>query len=191
MPGGRRHGAMSERHTDLPQRFARRDERALATAFDEYAGPMLTVASRLLADRRLAEEAVQQAFVQAWRSADRYDPTRPLGPWLYAIVRRTAVDAWRSERRHDAGTIDEVAAADLPTVAPPSIDDASDAWELRRALDRLPEAEREVVRLAHLEQLSQPEIAERLGIPVGTVKSRTHSAYRKLRAALSSAVEQV
>jgi RNA polymerase sigma-70 factor (ECF subfamily) len=182
---------MSDRHTDLAQRFARRDERALAEAFDQFAGPMLAVASRMLSDRRLAEEEVQQAFVQSWRSADRYDPGRPLGPWLYAIVRRTAVDAWRRERRHDAHTIDDVAATDLPTVAPPSVEDASDAWELRQALDRLPEGEREVVRLAHLEQLSQPEIAERLGIPVGTVKSRTHSAYRKLRAALSSAVEQV
>ena len=191
MGGGRAHTAMSHRQPDLPQRFARRDERALGEAFDHYAAPMLTVASRMLADRRLAEEAVQQAFVQAWRSADRYDPARPLGPWLFAIVRRTAVDAWRRERRHDAHAIDDVAANDLPTVAPPSLEDASDAWELRQALDRLPEAEREVVRLAHLEQLTQPEIAARLDIPIGTVKSRTHSAYRKLRSALSSAVEQV
>lgn len=182
---------MSDRESDVARRFAARDERALADAFDEFAGPMLAVATRMLADRRLAEEAVQQAFVQAWRAAARYDPSRPLGPWLFAIVRRTAVDAWRRERRHEARAIDDVAASDLPAIAPPAIEDASDAWELRRALDRLPEGEREVVRLAHLEQLSHPEIAARLGIPVGTVKSRTHSAYRKLRAALSSSVEQV
>jgi RNA polymerase sigma-70 factor (ECF subfamily) len=191
MAAGRARTAMSDRDTDLPRRFAARDERALTQAFDQFGGPMLAVASRMLADRRLAEEAVQQAFVQAWRAAGRYDPARPLGPWLFAIVRRTAVDAWRRERRHEAHTIDEVASSDLPSIAPPAIEDASDAWELRRALDRLPVAERDVVRLAHLEQLSQTEIAARLEIPVGTVKSRTHSAYRKLRTALSSAVEQV
>lgn len=177
--------------TGLASRFAARDERALGEAFDEYAGPMMAVAARLLSDRRLAEEAVQQAFVQAWRAAGRYDPARPLGPWLFAIVRRTAVDAWRRERRHQARDIDDVGQGDLPAIAPPAIEDASDAWEVRRALDLLPPAEREVVRLAHLAQLTQPEIADRLGIPLGTVKSRTHSAYRKLRAALSPAVEQV
>jgi RNA polymerase sigma-70 factor (ECF subfamily) len=183
--------ATAKRSTDLARRFAAGDERALGDAFDEYAGPMLAVATSLLADRRLAEEAVQQAFVQAWRAAASYDPDRPLGPWLRAIVRRTAVDAWRRERRHEARALDEVAPGDLPSIAPPAIEDASDAWDIRRALDRLPPAEREVVRLAHLEQLTQPEIAARMGIPLGTVKSRTHSAYGKLRAALSPAVEQV
>jgi RNA polymerase sigma factor (sigma-70 family) len=187
---------MSRRHraaraAPLGERFAAGDERALAEAFDEYAGPMLAVASSLLADRRLAEEAVQQAFVQAWRAAPRFDPGRPLGPWLYAIVRRTAVDAWRRERRHQGRTLDEVAPGDLPVVDPPSIEDASDVWAIRRAIDELPPDGREVVRLAHIEHLTQPEIAERLGVPLGTVKSRTHSAYRKLAAALSPAVEQV
>lgn len=186
MAADRARTAMSDHESDVARRFAARDERALTEAFDRYAGPMLAVASRMLADRRLAEEAVQQAFVQAWRAADRYDPARPLGPWLFSIVRRTAVDAWRRERRHDARTIDDVSASDLPSVEPPAIEDASDAWELRQALDRLPDGEREVVRLAHLEQLSQPEIAARLDIPLGTVKSRTHSAYRKLRDALAS-----
>jgi RNA polymerase sigma-70 factor (ECF subfamily) len=188
MPGRRARRATGP--TDVARRFAAGDERALGEVFDEYAGPMLAVASSLLADRRLAEEAVQQAFVQAWRAAARFDPHRPLGPWLRSIVRRTAIDAWRREQRHRARTIDEVAPGDLPSIAPPAIEDASDAWELRRTLDRLPPAEREVVRLAHLEQLTHPEIAARLGIPLGTVKSRTHSAYGKLRAALSPAVEQ-
>ncbi|HET9610333.1 MAG TPA: sigma-70 family RNA polymerase sigma factor, partial [Acidimicrobiales bacterium] len=73
----------------------------------------------------------------------------------------------------------------------PSLEQASDAWEVRQALDTLPAAEREVVRLAHLDQLTQAEIATRLGIPIGTVKSRMHSAYRRLRSALSSTVDQV
>jgi RNA polymerase sigma-70 factor (ECF subfamily) len=175
----------------VARRFAAGDEQALGEVYDEYAGSMLAVAIGLLADRRLAEEAVQQAFVQAWRAAGGFDPERPLGPWLRSIVRRTAIDAWRRERRHQAHALDDVAQDDLPSIAPPSIEDASDVWDLRLALDRLPPADREVLRLAHLEQLTQPEIAAHLGIPLGTVKSRTHSAYGKLRAALSPAVEQV
>ena len=103
-----------------------RRRRALAEVFDEYAGPMLAVAGRMLADRRLAEEAVQQAFVQAWRAASTFDPGRPLGPWLRSIVRRTAVDLWRREHRHEARSLDEVAPVDLPSVEPPSIADAAD-----------------------------------------------------------------
>jgi RNA polymerase sigma-70 factor, ECF subfamily len=189
MVGGRARAPRHARSAPLEVRFARRDERALADAFDEHAGPMLAVASRLLGDRRVAEEAVQQAFIQAWRAAGQFDPERPLGPWLYTIVRNAAMDAWRRERRHDTRSLDDVAARDLPSFAPPALDDAYDVWRVRRALDALPPGEREVVRLAHLEQLTHPEIAARMGVPVGTVKSRSHSAYRKLRAALSPAVE--
>ena len=191
MPGRGERPGTGGRARDVARRFAAGDEQALGEVFDEYAGSMLAVAIGLLADRRLAEEAVQQAFVQAWRAAGGFDPERPLGPWLRSIVRRTAIDAWRRERRHQAHALDDVAQDDLPSIAPPSIEDASDVWDLRLALDRLPPADREVLRLAHLEQLTQPEIAARLGIPLGTVKSRTHSAYGKLRAALSPAVEQV
>jgi len=189
--GERADAGTSGRARDVARRFAAGDEQALGEVYDEYAGSMLAVAIGLLADRRLAEEAVQQAFVQAWRAAGGFDPERPLGPWLRSIVRRTAIDAWRRERRHQAHALDDVAQDDLPSIAPPSIEDASDVWDLRLALDRLPPADREVLRLAHLEQLTQPEIAAHLGIPLGTVKSRTHSAYGKLRAALSPAVEQV
>jgi len=191
MPGRGERPGTGGRARDVARRFAAGDEQALGEVFDEFAGSMLAVAVGLLADRRLAEEAVQQAFVQAWRAAGGFDPERPLGPWLRSIVRRTAIDAWRRERRHQAHALDDVAQDDLPSIAPPSIEDASDVWDLRLALDRLPPADREVLRLAHLEQLTQPEIAAHLGIPLGTVKSRTHSAYGKLRAALSPAVEQV
>ena len=177
--------ARRARTATLAVRFARRDDGALADAFDEHGGPMMAVASRLLGDRRVAEEAVQQAFIQAWRAAGRFDPERPLGPWLFAIVRNAAMDAWRRERRHDTRSFDDVAARDLPSIAPPAIDDAYDVWLVRQALDALPPDEREVVRLAHLEQLTHPEIAARTGVPVGTVKSRSSRAYRKLRAALS------
>jgi RNA polymerase sigma-70 factor (ECF subfamily) len=150
---------------------------------------MLAVAVHMLADRRLAEEAVQQAFVQAWRAASTFEADRPLGPWLRSIVRRTAVDVWRRERRHEVRSLDEVSPVDLPSVDQPEIAEVSDIWAVRQAIDALPPAGREVVRLAHIEHLTQPEIAARLGVPLGTVKSRTHHAYRQLAAALSSTVE--
>ena len=179
----------SQRSGTVGERFRAGDESALAEVFDEYAGPMLPVASHALRDRRLAEEAVQQAFVQAWRARATFQPDRALGPWLRSIVRRTAVDVWRRERRHEVRSLHEVAARDLPSVEPPSIADASDVWMVREALDALPAASREVVRLAHLEQLTQPEIAAKLNVPLGTVKSRTHHAYRLLATALSVARE--
>lgn len=175
----------------LGERFADGEEAALAEAFDEFAGPMLAVAIGLLGDRGLAEEAVQQAFVQAWRASGSFQADRPLGPWLRSIVKNTAVDTWRRERRHTARSLDDVGPGDLPSVDPPSIDTAADVWAVRRAIDGLPPASREVVRLAHLEQLTQPEIARRLGVPLGTVKSRTHSAYRQLAAALAPDVDTV
>jgi RNA polymerase sigma-70 factor (ECF subfamily) len=181
--------ARRQREGSLGERFRAGDEKALAEVFDRHAGPMLAVASHMLSDRRLAEEAVQQAFVQAWRAAPRYEPERALGPWLRSIVRRTAIDVWRRERRHEVRSLDDVAPRDLPRVEPPSIADAADVWAVRRALDELPPAYREVVRLAHLEHLTQPEIAARLDLPLGTVKSRTRQAYRLLASALSSTVE--
>ena len=181
--------ARRRRSGSVGERFRAGDEAALAEVFDEYAGPMLAVASHMLSDRRLAEEAVQQAFVQAWRAASSFEPDRDLGPWLRSIVRRTAIDVWRRERRHVARSFDEVTPADLPSVDPPSIADAADVWAVRQAVDALPPASREVIRLAHLEQLTQPEIAARLDIPVGTVKSRTHTAYRLLESALSATYE--
>ena len=86
-------------------------------------------------------------------------------------------------------SLDEVASVDLPRVEPPSIADTADVWAVRRAVDELPAASREVVRLAHVEHLTQPEIAARLDLPLGTVKSRTRQAYRRLASALSSTVE--
>jgi RNA polymerase sigma-70 factor (ECF subfamily) len=173
----------------LEERFAAGDESVLGQVFDQYAGSVLAVAHGVLGDRGLAEEATQQAFVQAWRAAGSFDPERALGPWLRSIVRRTAIDIWRRERRHQARSLDDVAVGDLPSVEPLSIEAVSDVWTVRQALDGLPPASREVIRLAHMEQLTQPEIAERLGLPLGTVKSRTHTAYRQLAAALAGTVE--
>jgi RNA polymerase sigma-70 factor (ECF subfamily) len=145
-------------------------------------GPMVfAVAHRMLGDRSLAEEATQQAFLQAWKAADRFDPARELGPWLTTITRRVAIDLYRRESRRVTAPLEGVAPDDPAVVTlPPGVDQMSDTWEVRRAVDELPVDEHEVVRLQHLEGFTHAEIAERLGVPIGTVKSRSHRAHQRL-----------
>lgn len=163
--------------TDVLRRFAAGDESAFAEVYERYARPMYTVAMQVLGRPELAADAVQQAFVQAWRAAGSYSPDADIAPWLFTITRRAAIDAWRKERRHVVMDVDELAE---PSVPGPSLEAQWEAWEVRQALDELPADEREVVRLAYVDGLTQSETADRLAIPIGTVKSRTHRAHRRL-----------
>jgi RNA polymerase sigma-70 factor (ECF subfamily) len=161
--------------------FRSGDPDAVRAVYRAYGGLVYTVAYRVLRDRTLAEDATQQAFVQAWRAAASFDDSRDFGPWLATIARRVAIDIQRREGRRAHAGLDEVPATHPAVIAlPPSAESAYDALEVRRALDELPPDERDVVRLQHLEGLSQSEIAERLGVPLGTVKSRSARAYRRL-----------
>jgi RNA polymerase sigma-70 factor (ECF subfamily) len=143
---------------------------------------VFAVAHRILGDRALAEEATQQTFVQAWRASARFDPARQLGPWLATIARRVAIDVYRRESRRSHGDIDDVAESHPSVVSLP--ESAYGAWEVRQAVAALPVEERDVVRLQHLEGLTHIEIAEHLRIPLGTVKSRSARAYRRLASRL-------
>ena len=166
------------------------DPDAVRAAYREYGRLVFAVAHKVLGDRGLAEEATQQAFVQAWRSARSFDPTRELGPWLATIARRVAIDVHRREARRAHQPIDEVTSDPALVTLPESAEAAYEAWEVRRALDDLPAEEREVVRLQHLEGLSQSEVAQRLGVPIGTVKSRSFRAHRHLAARLGHLREE-
>lgn len=165
--------------------FRAGDADAVRAVYRAYGRLVFTVALRSLGSRDLAEEATQQTFVKAWRAAASYDPGRDLGPWLATIAKRVAIDIYRRESRRVTTALDDVPTSD-PTLVelPPDIDTSYDAWAVRAAIDELPDQERDVVRLMHLEQLTQPEVAERLGLPVGTVKSRSHRAHRRLAARL-------
>jgi RNA polymerase sigma factor (sigma-70 family) len=159
--------------------FRAGDPAAVRAVVRAYGGLVFAVAVRVLGDRSLAEDAAQQAFVQAWKAASHFDPSRELGPWLATIARRAAIDLQRRE-----ATRTRLARVDEPTVVvqsvPESAERAYDVWAVREAVDGLPAEEREVVRLQHLEGLTQVEVAERLGIPLGTVKSRAHRAHARL-----------
>jgi RNA polymerase sigma-70 factor (ECF subfamily) len=144
------------------------------------------VAYSVLAERGLSEEATQQTFLKAWRSAATVDPARELGPWLATIAKRVSLDIYRRETRRSARPLDLVPADDPALVSPAfALEDACDVWEVRRAVSLLPDDEQEVVRAQHFEGLTHEQIAARLGIPQGTVKSRSYRAHRRLASALS------
>jgi RNA polymerase sigma-70 factor (ECF subfamily) len=173
-------------------RFRAGDADAVRAVYREYGGLVHAVAYRALGSRELAEEATQQTFVKAWRAAASFDPSRELGPWLATIARRTAIDVHRQEARRNTTRLDEVTAADPAVVTlPPGIERADDVWAVREAISELPVEEQEVVRLQHVEELSHTEIAERLGVPVGTVKSRSYRAHRRLAARLGHLREAI
>jgi RNA polymerase sigma-70 factor (ECF subfamily) len=166
-------------------RFRSGDPDAVRAVYREFGRLVFAVAYRALGSRELAEEATQDTFAKAWRAAATFDADRDLGPWLATIARRAAVDLHRRESVRAAGRLDSVA-PDHPSVVhlPPGIEQAYDVWAVRQAIEALPADEREVVRLQHLEELSQAEVADRLGVPVGTVKSRSFRAHRRLAAGL-------
>lgn len=167
----------------LAAEFATGDSDSVRAVYESYGRLVYSVAYKVLGDAQLAEDATQQSFVQAWRSAGSFDPTRPLGPWLATIARRVAIDVYRSSRRQREQT--DIAAAEGTLItAPPSAEQIYETWEVRRAVDALPADERELVRLQHFKGLSQSEIATQLDVPLGTVKSRSHRAHRRLLGAL-------
>lgn len=170
----------------LMLRFRAGDPDAVRELYNVFGKAIFVVAMRALGDRSLAEEAVQMTFLSAWRASERFDADRDPGPWLYTIARRVAIDLYRRERRHRRGTGDEPDIALLP----PSIEDTWEAWEVRSALDELAPEEREIVRATHYQGLTHSEASQELGVPVGTIKSRSHRAHRKLAGLLSHLREE-
>lgn len=168
--------------SDLVERFRNGDPDAVRAVYQEHAGAVHTVARSIVRDRDLAADVVQQTFVKAWRAANTFDGGRELAPWLYSIARHTAIDLVRSESRPTRGG--HAPEIDVG-VQPETFERTWERFEVRRALDALPDGEREVVRMSHLEGYTHEAIAERLGIPVGTVKSRSGRAHKRLAIALA------
>jgi RNA polymerase sigma-70 factor (ECF subfamily) len=161
---------------------------ALAALYDSHAAPMFALAQRVLGDRRDAEDLVHDVFLEAWRRASAYDPARgSVRSWLLVRVRSRALDRRRAlevAQRHASGDA-ELARSAMPRH--PEIDLIGNVTRARalEAIAALPEAQREIVRMSCLEGLTSREIAERCGLPVGTVKSRLARALAHVRAMLS------
>jgi RNA polymerase sigma-70 factor (ECF subfamily) len=174
----------NQRDLECVRRLGQGDTDALAELYDLY-GPLLySVALRILRSATDAEDAVQQAWLQAWRNARSYDARRgTVAAWLLTLTRSRALDLYRSlaSRKRAESRVD-------PDPAPPAADDPSAgaahgqlSARVREALETLPEAQRQVLEIAYFEGLSQSEIASRLNAPLGTVKSWTRQGLMRLR----------
>ncbi len=168
--------------TSLVERFRAGEPDAIRQLYGEYGGAVLTIARSIVHDREQAADVVQQTFVKVWRAAAGFDGSRELAPWIYSIARNTAIDHLRAESRPTRG-------GHQPEVEV-HVDGESmvrtwERFEVRRALDALPPDEREVVRLSHLLGHTHEQIAQQLGIPIGTVKSRSGRAHKRLATLLA------
>jgi RNA polymerase sigma factor (sigma-70 family) len=162
-------------------RFRDGDGDAVRAVYRAYGRRVYAVAHKVLSDPGLCEEATQQTFLKAWRAAKSIDPDRELGPWLATIARRVAIDLYRRESVRPAAAIESVSPDNPALTSTPATAEAMyELWEVRRAVASLPEDEKEVVRLQHFEGLTHAQIAERLAVPVGTIKSRSYRAHKRL-----------
>jgi RNA polymerase sigma factor (sigma-70 family) len=172
--------------------FRRREPGAVRALYRDYGRLVYAVAYRALGRHDLAEDAVQQTFVQAWQAADRFDTSRDPASWLATIAKRVAIDMYRRDARRPATALSDVAANDPGVVTlPPDMGSLDAVWHVRRAIDALDPDEAAIVRLQHLEGMTHAEVAEKLGVALGTVKSRSHRAHRKLAELLGHLREPV
>ncbi len=160
---------------------ARSEQHALAELYDRYCRTAYGLALRILRDEELAEDAVQEGFLAVWRTAARFVPERgKASTWILTLVHRRAVDIVRREQRRRADTLDE---ATEPSGG--SVDE--EAWlrlqreRVQHALRQLPDQQREALELAYYGGFTQSELAERLGQPLGTIKSRMFAGLSRLR----------
>jgi RNA polymerase sigma factor (sigma-70 family) len=160
---------------------ARSQQGALAELYDRYGRPAYGLALRVLRDEALAEDAVQEAFLAIWRTASRFVPERgKASTWILTIVHRRAVDLVRREERRRADTLEHA-----PEQSGGAVDE--EAWlrlqreRVQDALRRLPDQQREAIELAYYGGFTQAELAERLGQPLGTIKSRMFMGLARLR----------
>lgn len=183
--------AVSEAVSDaeLVRRMAAGDRGALGDLYDRYASVLMATTFRILGDRQSAEDVVQDVFLEAWKRADAYDPSRAsVRTWLILRARSRSLDRLNAAPRRktvylDALTLPEVAGA---VEAAPS---GEDTERLTEALAGLSPEQRQVLELAYYRGLSSSEIAQHIGIPMGTVKSRTRTALASLRIALRAKEE--
>ena len=170
---------------------ARGDESALGELYDRVWRVAYGIAYRVLRDDRLAEDAVQEGFLAAWRSAAAFRADRAkASTWIVTLVHRRAVDIVRREERRRAEPLESESRPD-PVDQTGSAEDA--AWlgferdRVQAALRALPDTQREAIELAYYGGYSQSELAERLGVPLGTIKSRMFAGLARLRELLDEA----
>lgn len=172
--------------------MSRGDSSALAQLYDRYSGSMLALAQRIVGRGAEAEDVIHDVFLEAWRHAADYDSTRgSVKSWLLLRTRSRALDVQKSARvSKQASGLDDAWLAELGDLSRDTAAGA-DQMRIRKVLVALPLEQREVLLLGYFEGLSSSEIAERVGVPIGTVKSRVAAALSALRGALSDSVVEL
>lgn len=182
------------RDKDLVAGIAAGDQPAFTELYRRYAASAFGLAWRILGERAMAEEVIQEVFLSVWRRAEAYDPARgSVRSWLFAQIHHRAVDVVRREeaerRRSHINT--------EPDAYDSGVDDVvEEGWlsarreQVRGALDGLTSEQRQVIDLAYFQGLTQSQVAVESGVPLGTVKSRTLAAMRRLRDALHAAAAE-
>ncbi|MHB8619815.1 MAG: RNA polymerase sigma factor [Chloroflexota bacterium] len=173
---------------ELVRLVASGDSQALALLYQRYAGAVYSLACRTVNDREVAEEILNETFVRVWRQAPSFDTRRgKFSSWLLSVARNLGIDELRSRRarpQRAESVADREVSADL---ADQHADVEEEVWQsqrrqlIRQAMARLPESQRETIELAYFQGLSQSEISQRLGQPLGTTKTRMRLGLQKLR----------
>jgi RNA polymerase sigma-70 factor (ECF subfamily) len=173
----------------LIQAVAQGERRAFETLYDRYSPVVFGLALKMLGDREVAEEAVQEIFWRVWQRAKSFDPNRAFAPWLFGIAHNYCIDELRRRRARPQPVYEDDDHPVLSTIADDAdVSEAALQSEQRRvvlnALRELPTEQRQALELAYFGGLTQQEIATRLGNPLGTIKTRMRLGLQKLRSIL-------
>jgi RNA polymerase sigma-70 factor, ECF subfamily len=182
---------LAEGDAELIKRLQSRDPQALAEIYDRYGRVAYSLILRVVRDAAIAEDLVQETFLRVWNRAQGFDAERgAFGPWLLSVARNRAIDYLRSAggRERNAIELEEADHPSLYTNMERDILASDDARVIRAALLKLTPQQREVIELAYYEGLTQTEMAERMGQPLGTVKTWVRTALKNLRDELGVAV---
>ena len=169
---------------DLVLRLQRRDPRALAELYDRYGRLAYALILRVVRDVGAAEDLVQETFLRVWTRAQAFDAQKgSIGPWLLAVARNRAIDYLRSAGGRERNNVEfeETKHPSLFIDMEQGILDSDRARRVKAAVEKLSATERQVIELAYFEGLTQTEMAERMGQPLGTVKTWVRSALKNLR----------
>jgi len=176
---------------ELIERLQRRDAQALGELYDRYGRLVYSLIYRIVRDAGIAQDLVQETFLRIWNRAQGFNPGKgSLGPWLLAVARNRAIDYMRSSsgRMRNALELEEHEHPSLFMDLEREILQADRARRVKGAMDKLSPRHRQVIELAYFEGLSQSEMAERLGQPLGTVKTWVRAALKLMRDDLESTV---
>jgi RNA polymerase sigma-70 factor (ECF subfamily) len=183
--------AISEGDSELVKRLQKRDPQALGELYDRYGRMAYALILRIVRDAATAEDLVQETFLRIWNRVQGFDGDRgALGGWLLAVARNRAIDYLRSKsgRMRDTLELNENEHPSLYADLEQDVLNSDRAECLRKALEKLNPNQRNVIELAYFEGLSQTEMAERTGQPLGTVKTWVRTALKLLREELSAMV---